>query len=132
MVTARWRRRMACRSRGHKLAVVLTGHQDAVLVARRCATSTAVPTVPVGRVAAHLPGADQTLALDSVGSALLLAGAMLQGERLAVTGMHEAAADGQVAVLLARWLLEALGEDRQQRLDGMAALSLREQLRGIE
>lgn len=129
MVTARWRRRLACRFRGHELAVVLTGHQDAVLVCRRCATSTAVPTVPVGRVVAHLPGADRTLALDSVGSALLLAGAMLQGERLAVTGMHEAAADGQVAVLLARWLCESFGEGQQQRLDGLAALSLREQMR---
>ncbi len=131
MVTAGWRRRMVCRFRGHKLVVVLTGHQDAVLVCKHCATSAAVPTVPVGRVAAQLSGSDRTPAPASVDSALLLAGAMLQGEPLAVTGMYEAAADGQVAVVLARWLCESFGEGQQQRLDGMAALSLREQLRGL-
>lgn len=97
----------------------------------RCVTSTAVPTVPVGRVSAHLPGSDRTPVLDSTSSALLLAGAMLQGEPLAVTGMHEAAADGQVAVLLARWLCESFGEGQQRRLDGLAELSLREQLRSL-
>jgi hypothetical protein len=64
-------------------------------------------------------------------SVLLLAGAMLSGEPLAVAAAGEACADALVAVHLARWLCESLGTDRRERLDGMAALSLREQLRGL-
>lgn len=122
---------MACRFRGHKLVASVTTETTAGLVCSRCLFSCSVQVRPTVALASLQAPAATPHAVNPVDSALLLVGAMLQGEPQVADAVHEAASDALVAVHLARWLCEAFGEDPQQRLDGMAALSLREQMRQL-
>lgn len=126
-----WRGRPACWLRGYALVVTLLTETSAGVVCNRCLISQAVPVQTSTALRSLLAPVSPRPAVDPVESALLMAGAMLNGDPLAVTAAGEAGADALVAVHLARWLCESLGTDRRERLEGMSALSLREQMRGL-